>query len=293
MENKIILDKIPSLEHPVGLGGCRAEKINHVCCDYNVVIFDNTDLDDSIVELENEFVRLHHANLNESRIEVLSQYQNLQIINDPKWELKIFLSKIKEKKESILATYSKKCIIESQVCLAKAKDDLVTSDQVASCWIKCAAYFLIDAILALNGKQNFPVHTLDTIRNLKPSKLNDSISLITECIGLERSTHSLLSRMLKSTQGFSDMVEKNNHSVIIKNKADYLIENSLLSDCYFYLGNVNRNNFFKISNSPKELSEFTHVLKTGFDLENDSVKHESYVNTLNEIANNLLKDQWM
>ena len=59
MENKIILDKIPSLEHPVGLGGCRAEKINHVCCDYNVVIFDNTDLDDSIVELENEFVRLH------------------------------------------------------------------------------------------------------------------------------------------------------------------------------------------------------------------------------------------
>ena len=85
MENKIILDKIPSLEHPVGLGGCRAEKINHVCCDYNVVIFDNTDLDDSIVELENEFVRLHHANLNESRIEVLSQYQNLQIINDPKW----------------------------------------------------------------------------------------------------------------------------------------------------------------------------------------------------------------
>ena len=51
MENKIILDKIPSLEHPVGLGGCRAEKINHVCCDYNVVIFDNTDLDLSLIHI--------------------------------------------------------------------------------------------------------------------------------------------------------------------------------------------------------------------------------------------------
>ena len=290
MNYKILLEKLPSTEYPVALGGCRAEKISHNCCDFNLIVFDKKDIADSIIQIDDEFVRLHHADLNESRIEILSQYHNLEIISDPTWELKIFLSKIKQKKESMLQTYSKKCIIESQVCLTKAKDGLTTSTPLASCWIKCAAYFLIDAILVLNGKQNFPVHTLDTIRNLKPNKLNDSLSLITECIGLERSTHSLLSRMLKSTQGFSDMVEKNKHSLIIKNKADYLIENSLLSDCYFYLGNVNRNNFFKISNSLKELSEFTHVLKTGFDLENDSVKHESYVNTLNEIANNLLKD---
>ncbi len=290
MDYKILLEKLSPAEYPVALGGCRAEKINHNCCDFNVIIFDKKCIPDSIFQIDGEFVRLYHADLNESRIEILNQYHNLEIISDPRWELKIFLSKIKEKKESILQTAAKKCIIESQVCLTKAKDSLAISDPIASCWLKCAAYFLIDTTLILNNKQNFPVHTLDIIRNLKSSKLNDSLSVITQCIGLERSTNSLLSRMLKSTQGFSDMIEKNNHSMIIKNKADFLINNSLFSDCYFYLGNVNRNNFYKIKNSPNKLPEFIHILKTGFDLENDSVKLESHITTLNVIANNLLKD---
>ena len=289
MDYKILLEKLPSTEYPIALGGCRAEKINHECCDYNIVIFDLTDDNDSVIEIDDEFVRLHHGSLNESRIEILNQYHNLEILHDPKWDLKIFLSKIKEKRGSILQAYSKKCIIESQVCITKANNDL-ESNPFSACLIKCAAYFLIDAILTLNDKQNFPTHTLDIIRNLKSSKLNDSVSLITECIGLERSTNSLLTRMLKSTQGFSDMVEKNDHSKIIKNKADFLIENSLLSDCYFYLGNINRNNFYKIKNSSYNLSEFIHILKTGFDLENDIVKLESNANTLTVIANDLLKD---
>ena len=204
--------------------------------------------------------------------------------------MKIFLSKINEKKGSISQAYSRKCIVESQVCLVKAKNGLDISDPFTSCWVKCAAYFLIDAILSLNNKQNCPVHTLNSIRKLKPNTLNDSLSLITECIGFERSTNSLLFRMLKSTQGFSDMIEKNNHSKIIKNKADYLIKNSLLSDCYFYLGNVNRNNFYKIKDMSSKLPEFIHILKTGFDLENDIVKLQSDISTLTSIANGMLKD---
>ena len=289
MDYKKILDEFANSDNPIALGGCRAEKINHECCDHNIVIFVQTDDSDSVIEIDDEFVRLYHGSLNESRIEILNQYHNLEILHDPKWDLKIFLSKIKEKRGSILQAYSKKCIIESQVCITKANNDL-ESNPFSACLIKCAAYFLIDAILTLNDKQNFPTHTLDIIRNLKSSKLNDSVSLITECIGLERSTNSLLTRMLKSTQGFSDMIEKNDHSKIIKNKADFLIENSLLSDCYFYLGNINRNNFYKIKNSSYNLSEFIHILKTGFDLENDIVKLESNANTLTVIANDLLKD---
>ena len=111
MDYKILLEKLPSTEYPIALGGCRAEKINHNCCDFNLIVFDKKDIPDSIIEIDDQFVRLHHADLNESRIEILSQYSNLEIISDPTWELKIFLSKIKEKKESILQTYSKKCII--------------------------------------------------------------------------------------------------------------------------------------------------------------------------------------
>jgi len=290
MDYKILLDKLPSSDYPVALGGCRAEKINHSCCDFNIIIFDKKNTHDSVIQIDDEFVRLHHADINESSIEILSKYNNLEIISDPTWELKVFLSKINQKNDSILQTYSKKCIIESQVCLTKAKDCLTESVTLSSCWLKSAAYFLIDSILTQNNKKNFPVHTLDIIRNLKSSKLNDSLSIITQCLGLERSTNSLLSRMLKSTQGLSDLVEQNNHSKIIKNKADFLIDNSLLADCYFYLGNVNRNNFYKINNSQDKLPEFIHILKTGFDLENDSVKLESNITTLSDIANCLLKN---
>ena len=102
MDLKILLDKLDSIEYPIGLGGCRAKKLNYECCDYNIIIFDQKDIPDSVMQIDDEFVRLHHADLNESRVEILGQYQNLEIISDPKWELKIFLSKIKEKKESIL-----------------------------------------------------------------------------------------------------------------------------------------------------------------------------------------------
>ena len=290
MDFRKILDKFANSDNSIAIGGCRAEKIHYECCDYNIIIFDQTNSYDSVIEIDDEFVRLHHGKLNESRIEILNQYYNLDILHDPKWELKIFLSKIREKRNSISKAYYKKCIIESQVCIAKSKEGLKKSDPFAACWLKSAAYFLVDSILSQNEKQTFPTHTLETVRNLKASKTNDSLSLITECIGLERSTSSLLSRMLKSTQGFSDLIEKNNHSSIIKNKADFLINNSLFSDCYFYLGTVNQKNFYKIRNSIDKTPELIHVLKTGFDLENDDAKLESQTNTLSKISNDFLKN---
>ena len=46
----------------------------------------------------------------------------------------------------------------------------------------------------------------------------------------------------------------------------------------------------QINNLPNKLPEFIHVLKTGFDLENDSVKLESNISTLTDVANDLLKN---
>src|SRR6185312_8782124 len=52
----------------------------------------------------------------------------------------------------------------------------------------------------------------------------------------------------------------------------YLVQNSLLSDCYFYLGYVNRDNVLKIKNQIHRNPEFIHVLKIGLDMENDPKK---------------------
>ena len=93
--------------------------------------------------------------------------------------------------------------------------------------------------------------------------------------------------MLKSTMGFSDLVENNFHSKVISQKYHYMIENSLFSDCYFYLGYINRDNFKKIQDLHRK-PELIHVLKTGFDLESDITKIESEANKLQQVTNSLL-----
>ena len=61
----------------------------------------------------------------------------------------------------------------------------------------------------------------------------------------------------------------------------------MFSDCYFYLGYINRNNFIKIKDLHRR-PELTHILKTAFDLENDSLKIESQANKLHNAVNSLL-----
>ena len=128
---------------------------------------------------------------------------------------------------------------------------------------------------------------LKILRELDKNKTNETISVITDSIGIERSTPSLLSRMLKSTIGFSDLIEGNFHSKSILRKYTYLVENSLFSDCYFYLGYINRNTFKRIQDLHRK-PELIHMLKTGFDLENDTTKIESDANNLHQATNYLL-----
>ena len=107
-------------------------------------------------------------------------------------------------------------------------------------------------------------------------------------MGIERATTSLLSRMLKSTCGFSEMIEKNQNSIIIEKKTNYLIQNSLLSDCYLYLNYQNRNNFYKIKDSLNKNSDKIHVLKTAFDLTNTVTELSTSIDSLQNITNALL-----
>ena len=69
----------------------------------------------------------------------------MTILLDEQWELRMLLSKIKEKKEQIFNAYIKNCLIEAGICITKTKNGLNT-DPYSSSWLKCAAYFLADAV---------------------------------------------------------------------------------------------------------------------------------------------------
>ena len=130
---------------------------------------------------------------------------------------------------------------------------------------------------------------LDILRNLKSNKINETLSVVLDLIGLERSTLSLLKRMSKSAIGLSNLVEETNNSKIIQRKINCLIEKSLFSDCYFYIGYVNRNNFYRIKNSLDKYPEVIHILKTGFDLEYDTSTFETDMKSLADVTQILLK----
>ena len=268
------------------MGGCKSQGSSYDCCEYNITIFDGKKQKESFLESNKTFYRIYHGTLQETSPGILSQYYGMTILLDEQWELRMLLSKIKEKKERIFNAYIKNCLVEAGVCITKTKNGL-NADPYSSLWLKCAAYFLTDAVSVLNFHRPSPVHMLKMLRELDKSRINELISSITESIGIERATPSLLSRMLKSTIGFSDLVEDNFHSKIISQKYRYMIENSLFSDCYFYLGYVNRNNFKKIQDLHRK-PELIHILKTAFDLESDATKIESEANKLRQATNYLL-----
>ena len=236
---------------------------------YDVFVFDGKNEQEKIIPSENGFVIVHHASLSETQSKKLLRYSQLQIIQDPTWDLQMFISKIHKKRLILYADFAKNCLIEAMFCCQKTKDSLDASDVFAPCWQKCAGCFLGDAILSLNYQNSNSLFMIDNFRKFETTQINEHISVLLQTIGIERSTPTLLERMLKSTIGFSDLIEKNNHSKIIQKNYDYFIKNSMLADCYFYLDYINKENFLKIKNNLNREQDFFHILKVAFDVESD------------------------
>ena len=290
MDLEQITKIIGSTDSPIALGGYDSDDFDTDCNIYNLVLFDGKDESDEIIIHESKILKISHGNLSETNPENLIHYENLEIIQDPEWELKMLVSKIQEKKNQLFLTSSKNALVESQLSLSKAKNALEYEDPFVSCWIKCGIVSLIDSILLQNKIISTPVKVLYSIRNLKEKNPNQFADKIIAQTGIERATPSLLSRMLKSSSGFSDMIENNQNSLIIEKKANHLIQNSLFADCYLYLIYQNRNNFYKIKDSLDKNSDKIHVLKTAFDLTITSSELSGTIDSLSDISKSLLSN---
>ena len=288
MDLKILTEKLSISNFPVGLGGCRNTGNNFQCCEYNITVFDDKQESPSVHEIDGNMIKLHHGSLSETNVGVLKQLEDMKVLVDEQWNLRMFLTKIKTKSKQISNSYVQNCLVDAGVYATKSKELVKSSDPLADVWIKCSAYFLADAIFLMNSKRPSPTHMLETIRGFDKNKINQSFSVVHQCLGIERASTSLLSRMVKSTIGFSDMIEKNNHSKIIQQKYDYLIQNSLLSDCYFYLGYINRDNVIKTKDTLHRNLEYIHLLKVAFDMESDPLVIERQATTLLKTINELL-----
>ena len=274
---------------PIGLGGCRTLGYFFDSCDYNLIVFDETSSNNQIISFENNLITVHHASLLEANTKKLLQYDKLNVLQDDSWNLKIFLSKISEKRDTLFSDYAKNSLIESMFCCQKTIDAIQNDDIFAACWQKCASYYLADAISSLNKYPSSPSHMLDSLRKFEKNSINNYISDVLQTIGIERATPTLLERMLKSSIGFSDLIENNNHSELIQKKYDYFLENSMLSDCYFYLGYINKENFVHIKDELNRRQDLIHILKIAFDIESDPNLLSQQAKTIQNSCNDVLE----
>ena len=287
MDLKNLTSKLLISHFPIGLGGCRSNSTNFECCEYNITVFDDKK-GESVNEIDGHMIKIHHGSFSEINPAVLRQFENMQIISDEQWKLSMFLAEIKENQTKISNSYTKNCLVDAGVYATKAKEGVKTSDPLSSLWIKCSAYFLADAISIINLKRPSPTHMLESIRGFKKNSINKNFETVHQCLGIERASTSLLNRMLKSTIGFSDMVEANGHSKIIERKYNYLVQNSFISDCYFYLGYTNRNNIIKIKDSLNRKLDFIHILRVALDTESDPLVVEKQASLLLKTINEIL-----
>ena len=267
MDLKKIIKENGLSNFPAGLGGCRAFDMSLDSCDYDVWVFDGVPESMQIISCDNEFAVIHHASLSETSSEKLLQYHKLKILQDESWDLHMLLSKIAKKQTLLFSDFAKNSLIESQFCCQKTIESIKTDDVFAPCWQKSAIFYLAKAISSINHLRSSPSHMLDLLRKVKKNQINEHIATVTQTVGIERATPILLERMLKSTMGFSDLIEKNSHSQIIKHKHDFFVKNSMLSDCYFYLSYVNHENFMQIKDTVSNKPDLFHILKTAFDIE--------------------------
>jgi len=122
MQAKNILEKLSIENYPVGMGGCKSNGHSYDCCEYDITIFDGKEQKESFLESNKMFYRIYHGTLQEASPGILLQYDGMTILLDEQWELRMLLSKIKEKKEQIFNAYTKNCLVEAGICIAKAKN---------------------------------------------------------------------------------------------------------------------------------------------------------------------------
>jgi len=170
LDIKNVLEKLSIKEYPVGMGGCHNLSTNYDCCEYNLTVFDGKKQEESILEFDGIFYHIYHGTLQETSPDILLQYNNMKILFDEQWELQTLLSKIKNKKEQIFNAYVKNCLVDATMCITKTKNGL-DGDPYASTWLKCAAFFLADAISVINLQCPSPVHMLKILRKFKKNKI--------------------------------------------------------------------------------------------------------------------------
>lgn len=220
---------------PLALGGCRCTKTSFECCEYNVIVFDEARSCEQM-RIGDSIVLVRHDSIDMPTFGTFAHIPHLRVIRDESWSIGPKISAIVKKQDDVFKHATKSALVDSKIILHTARKSLEKTPQVSAFWTKCAAYRLADAISYHNIIEPNGVHMMSQLRALPNTAPNNSLSTVYDCLGLERSTPSLLERMLKSAIGFLNMAGIGEiESQVIAAKAHHLESVSLFTDSYYYI----------------------------------------------------------
>jgi len=163
----------------------------------------------------------------------------MRVISDPSWELAPRLSAIAGERARVFAHAAKSSLVDAEMMAIRGRAALSSGSREAPFWLKCAAYSLARAMSYLAMEEPSPAHAMAAFRAMPAPAAGDALRAVGECLGLERATPSLVSRMARSAAGFARMAGAGPLAVAaMEAKAAHLASESLLADCHYYVGHA-------------------------------------------------------
>ena len=251
----------------LSLIGCRADspQDSYDCCEYDIAILGgNTDniFDKKIIQLGNntlEFLNFQnqrrHNDISLFSMIKLSE-SNTLVPEPPKLDRK-----------NLFVAAGKRRIVDSLFNVSKNSS---ASEEInSSLNLKIAAYDLIEGILLMSESRSMPIHELNQLRQVEIQKdfVKEAIQTCIECLGIERATRTIINRSYKALR---EILKERYDLELLSSKIQFLLNNGLLADCYYYIGKLVCSHLEKKDNASQ--INYHKLNSIALDLTNDYEK---------------------
>lgn len=254
-------------ELELSLIGCRADspQDSYDCCEYDIAILGrNTDniFDKKIIQLGNntlEFLNFQNQRRHNdiSLFSMIKLSESNTLVPEP--------PKLDRKKLFVAA--GKRRIVDSLFNVSKNSS---ASEEInSSLNLKIAAYDLIEGILLMSESRSMPIHELNQLRQVEIQKdfVKEAIQTCIECLGVERATRTIINRSYKALR---EILKERYDLELLSSKIQFLLNNGLLADCYYYIGKLICSHLEKKDNASQ--INYHKLNSIALDLTNDYEK---------------------
>ena len=254
-------------ELDLALIGCRADgpHDSYDCCEYDFAILGgniDNDIHKKIIQLGDstlEFLNFQNQNVNED----ISLYNMIELN-----ESNVLVPEYpKLDRKKLFNAAGKRRIVDSLFNVSK--NSSASAELNASLNLKMAAYDLIEGILLMSETRPMPIHELNQLRQVEVQKdyIKETIQISIECLGIERATRTIINRSYKALKE----ILKDTYDIdLLSSKIQFLQNNGLLADCYYYIGKLVCSHLEKKDNASQ--MNYHKLNSIALDLTNDYEK---------------------